>query len=87
MAEVKVAAVEKGEGIEKGSLAYVRYWTRVWAAQGEMPPSTTGQRRLPKSGEKHRIYLARNAYDGFAGKEGNSDGGLNVIGANGFEKL
>ena len=31
------------------------------------------------------MYLARNAYDGFGAD--NKDGGLNVIGANGFEKL
>jgi hypothetical protein len=87
VAEVKVATVEKGEGIAKGSLAYVRYWTRAWVGRRPMPPSTTGHRGLPEAGEKHRIYLARNAYDGFASAEENSDGGLNVIGANGFEKL
>jgi hypothetical protein len=31
------------------------------------------------------VYLARNAHDGF--DPDNKDGGFNVIGANGFEKL
>ena len=33
-----------------------------------------------------RIYLARNIYDEFSRKK-NMDGGFNVIGANGFERL
>jgi hypothetical protein len=32
-----------------------------------------------------RIYLARNAYDGYTYE--NKDGGFNVLGVNGFEKL
>ena len=38
-------------------------------------------RRIPKEGDRVRVYLARNAYDGFGD---NGDGGFNVIGANGF---
>ena len=41
-------------------------------------------RYLAEEGETRRIYLARNSRDGFG--DDNEDGGLNVIGANGFEK-
>lgn len=84
LAEVKVAKVEKGEGLTSGGLVYVRYWRRKFTG-AVPPPSTGGHRGLPKEGQSLRIYLARNAYDGFT-KE-NHDGGFNVIGANGFEKL
>lgn len=84
VAELRVEASEKGDGLAKGDLVYVRYWTRSWSGLGVMPPSTNGHRGIPKEGEKVRVYLARNAYDGFS-KE-NTDGGFNVIGANGFEK-
>ena len=84
VAEVEVASVEKGDGLEKGGLVYVRYWTRDWAGRGPQPPSTSGHVGLPKEGAKMRIYLARNAYDGFGETD---DGGFNVIGGNGFEPL
>jgi hypothetical protein len=85
VAEVSVEKVEKGEGLAKGALVYARYWTRRWIARSAPPPSTSGHRGLPKEGETLRIYLARNAYDGFTND--NKDGGFNVIGANGFERL
>jgi hypothetical protein len=81
LAEVKVDKSEKGD-LKAGALAYVRYWTRAHARRGLPPPSTKGHRGLPAAGETKRIYLARNAYDGFS--KDNDDGGLNVIGANGF---
>ena len=85
LAEVKIDSVEKGEGLAAGGLVYVRYWHRAWRKRGVPPPSTSGHRGLPKEGETLRIYLARNAYDGFS--KDNNDGGYNVIGANGFERL
>jgi hypothetical protein len=85
VAELRVGACEKGEGVRKGDLVYVRYWRRAWVGQGQMPPSTTGHRGLPSKGQTVRVYLARNAYDGFTFD--NKDGGFNVIGANGFEPL
>lgn len=85
VAEVKVDACEKGDGIKKGEPVYVRYWRRSWAGEGRVPPSTAGHRGLPAEGAAVRVYLARNAYDGFG--DGNTDGGFNVIGANGFEAL
>jgi hypothetical protein len=83
VAEVRVQTVEKGTGMEPGGLVYARYWTREWARGNTMPTDTAGHRGLPSEGQVRRIYLARNAYDGF-GTE-NKDGGFNVIGANGFE--
>jgi hypothetical protein len=85
VAEVRIEAVEKGEGLVQTDPLYVRYWTREWAATRPHPPSTAGHRGIPKEGARVRIYLARNAYDGF--DENNKDGGYNVVGANGFEAL
>ncbi len=85
VAEIRVSNCEKGEGLKKGDLVYARYWNRAWQGRGPMPPSTSGHRGLPAAGDTVRVYLARNAYDGF--DHDNKDGGFNVIGANGFEKL
>jgi hypothetical protein len=85
VAEVRVGECEKGDGIKKGDLVYVRYWRRSWVGKGPVPPSTAGHRGLPREGDSIRAYLARNAYDGF--DPNNKDGGFNVIGANGFEPL
>jgi hypothetical protein len=84
-AEVLITKVEKGKGLAAKGLVYARYWKRRWVGPGDMPPSTNGHRGLPKAGETLRIYLAKNAYDGFSNE--NTDGGFNVLGANGFEKL
>ncbi len=85
VAEVAIDAVEKGEGLEKGGLVYVRYWTRSWIGAGAPPPGTNGHRGIPTEGQTLRIYAAKNAYDGFSNE--NTDGGYNVIGANGFEAI
>jgi hypothetical protein len=85
VAEVRVGECEKGDGVKKGDLVYVRYWRRTWVGKGRVPPSSGGHRGLPSAGESIRVYLARNAYDGFT--PNNKDGGFNVIGANGFETL
>jgi hypothetical protein len=85
VAEIRVEECEKGDGVKKGDLVYARYWRRSWVGKGRVPPSTAGHRGLPSDGESLRVYLARNAYDGFSFD--NKDGGFNVIGANGFEKL
>ena len=83
VAEVVVANCEKGDGLKPKEPVYIRYWTREWIGKGQVPPSTIGHRDLPSDGQFIRVYLARNAYDGFGGT---SDGGFNVIGANGFER-
>jgi hypothetical protein len=85
VAEVRVLAVEKGEGIGLETPLYARYWSQQWVGPGPMPPGTSGHAGLPTAGQTLRIYLARNAYDGF--RDDNHDGGFNVIGANGFEAL
>jgi hypothetical protein len=88
VAKTRVKEVEKGTGLEKGTLVYVRYWTRSLRSKDPRDPNrfeTSGHRGLPKDGETLRIYLAQNAYDGFG--SGNNDDGFNVIGANGFERL
>jgi hypothetical protein len=85
VAEVRVEKAEKGDGLKPGELVYARYWRKAWAGPGQPPPDTAGHRGLPAVGDTTRIYLARNAYDGFTFE--NKDGGFNVIGANGFEAL
>jgi hypothetical protein len=85
VAEIRVDDSEKGDGIKKGDLIYARYWQRGWMGRGQAPPSTNGHRGLPEIGQSVRVYLARNAYDGFS--TDNKDGGFNVIGANGFEPV
>jgi hypothetical protein len=85
VAEIRVDECTKGAGLAKGDLVYARYWQRAWRGAGQPYPSTIGHRGLPATGDTLRVYLARNAYDGFT--SANNDGGFNVIGANGFEKL
>ena len=85
MAEVQVAAVEKGEGIRLDRPLYVRFWTRGWKGRGYPPPGTSGHSGLPREGASVRLYLARNAYDGFGTER--HDGGYDVIGVNGIQTL
>ncbi len=82
VAELRIAECTKGDGLAAGNLMYARYWQQQWIGNGDAPPSTSGHRGLPDEGDFVRVYLSRNAYDGFGD---NSDGGFNVIGANGFE--
>jgi hypothetical protein len=85
VAELRVAECEKGDGVKKGDLVYARYWHRQWISPRKQEPNTNGHYDLPKQGETVRIYMAKNAYDGFTFD--NKDGGFNVIGANGFENV
>jgi hypothetical protein len=80
IAELQVQDIEKGDKIGAGEPIYLRYWTRF---KKVVTPDTNGHRGLPKEGDRVRVYLARDAYDGFG--DGGKDGGLNVIGPNGFE--
>jgi hypothetical protein len=84
IAEVRITETEKGEGLKKGEPVYVRYWHRQWIGRDKQRPDTNGHRGLPNQGETIRVYMARNAYDGFGNT---NDGGFNVIGANGFEPV
>jgi hypothetical protein len=84
VAEVRVDKVEKGDGFEPGDLMYVRYWHKRWLGPGDPPPDTSGHRGEPAPGDTMRFYTSKNAYDGFGTTK---DGGYNVLGANGFEKV
>ena len=84
VAEVAIEKVEKGDDLKADGLVYARYWRRSWNSRKPQPPSTGGHRGIPKEGDTLRIYLARNAYDGFGTVK---DNGYTVFGANGFEKL
>ena len=85
VAEVQVQKVEKGEGVKEKDLIYARYYNRKWIGKGRLPPSDLGHWPHPKAGESWRVYVAKNAYDGYMFE--NNDGGFNVLGVNGFEEL
>ena len=84
VAEVKIEKVEKGKISE--SLVYVRYWSRTWKGIGLPPPGGQSYENQPKKDQTCRFYLARNAYDGLS-REGNNDGGYNVIYVNGIQPI
>lgn len=84
VAELKVAAVEKGDGIRLDRPLYARYWTQAWTGAGYPPPGTSGHDTV-EEGASVRAYLARNAYDGFGTER--HDGGYEVIGVNGFQVM
>ena len=85
LAEIRVSDCEKGGRIDSGDLVYARYWRRQWVGEGNAPPDTSGHGGIPRANDTVRVSLARNAYDGFTND--NNDGGYNVIGPNGFEKV
>ena len=84
VAEVKIEKVEKGKISE--SFVYVRYWSRKWKGIGLPPPGGQSYENQPKKGQTCRFYLARNSYDGWS-KEGNNDGGYNVVYVNGIQPI
>ena len=83
VAEIDVVKDEKGD-LAKGALAYVRYWDREWVSGAPMPTNTSGHRGLPKEGETLRIYAINKGSNGF---DETTDGGLDVYGASGFERI
>lgn len=75
IAEVRVESVQKGEGIQPGQLAYVRYWHHLkWLEKGPIPPGPSGHANIPKEGERRRICLVKSA-----------DGALDVYYVSGFK--
>lgn len=85
VAEVRVVKAEKGADVKVGDLIYVRYWSEDWTGPGNPPPGAYGHWDAPKERESFRFFLARNAHDGYSDQ--NKDGGLNVLGPNGMEKV
>ena len=83
VAEVKIENVEKGKISE--SLVYVRYWSRKWKGLGLPPPGGQSYENQPKKDQTYRFYLAKNSYDGW--KDGNKDGGYNVVYVNGIQPI
>lgn len=84
--ELAVDEVEKGEGPEKDTPLYVRWFTKRWRGAGQPPADSSGHYGwTPKSGDRCRAFLARNAHDGYDPE--NADGGYNAIVPNGFERL
>ena len=81
IAEIRISDSEKGEGIRKGDLLYVRYWQRGWRGDGPVPPSGMGYRGLPAEGDSIRVYLEREAPNRSALFK------FKVVAEDGFEKL
>ena len=77
VAEVAVEGIEKGKGLKKAQLVYVRYLTIGYVGDGLPRPGTSGHRGLPAVGETLRIYLELNG----------DDGGYDVVFPNGFETI
>ena len=75
LAEIRVEACEKGDGIKKGQLLYTRYWERRWVGKGYPLPGIYGQHRLPEEGERVRVFLK------------GEDGGFDFLEPNGSEKV
>jgi hypothetical protein len=77
IAEVRVDAVEKGDGIKPGQVIYVRYWRHVkYLAGDQPPPGPSGHANQPREGDKRRICLVRAA-----------DGALDVYYVSGFKNI
>ena len=74
VAAVSVDAVEKGVGISKGELVYVRFWRKKYVGAGRPAPGHFGHRGIPAVGDVVRIYLKKA-----------DDGGFDVVGPNGFD--
>ena len=83
VAEIVVEKSEKGAA-KKGDLLYARYWQQRWIGKGPPPPSASGHFDVPKEGETVRIYAVRKGHNGF---RRTTDGGLDVYGPNGFERI
>ena len=66
VAEIQVSVCEKGNRIDSGDLLYARYWQRQWIGQGQQPPDTSGHVGIPRAQDAVRVYLSRNADDGFS---------------------
>jgi hypothetical protein len=84
VAEVRVEECEKGDGVKKGDLVYVRYWRRTRVGTAGPDFSSSGHRDPPARGESVRVYLARTGPAG--SRPGAADGGLDVLEPNGFER-
>jgi hypothetical protein len=84
VAELMIDKIEKGTGLKEKQLVYVRYWTQYWVGSGPPEPGTAGHRRIPSAGDAVRVYLVNKGYDG-GGQV--TDGGYNVVFADGFEAL
>ena len=85
VAEVRVGGKRKGRWAEEG-----RSRLRTVLASSMDQSAETGTEHQWALGPAEtrrelRIYMAKNAYDGFT--EANKDGGFNVIGCDGFERL
>lgn len=81
---VKIAAVEKGDALAPGDRVGCRYWTRDWLRSATPPLTTNGHWPLPRSGQRVRVYLVADGYNGFGQT---TDGGYDVFGRNGWEIL
>lgn len=72
--EIGVREVEKGEKIDAGDAVYARFWQMRWIGTGN-PPTYGSGHRVPKQGEKVRVYLKQN------------QGGYDILLPNGIEVI
>src|SRR3954470_5540703 len=74
VAEVQVAAVEKGTCVAK--LVYLRFWRRKYRGKGQGPDGSYGHRDIPEVGSQVRVYVREM-----------EDGGYDVILPNGISQI
>src|SRR3954464_14987145 len=74
VAEVQVAAVEKGTCVAK--LVYLRFWRRKYRGKGSAPDGSYGHRNIPEVGAQVRAYVREM-----------DDGGYDVILPNGIQQV
>ena len=84
VAEIRVEKTEKGEALPTDEPVFVRWFSRSWSGGTPVADSNGHYGWTPKAGDDIRVYLAKNAHDGF--HHDDFDGGLNVLVPNGFEK-
>ena len=81
--EIEVQGVEKGAGIEKGDIIYVRCWALKKRGEQGLVPGPSGHFGIPAPGERIRAFVAKGKYS----PTGQEDNGMTLVYPNGIEKL
>ncbi len=81
--EIEVQGVEKGAGIEKGDIIYVRCWALKKRGERGLVPGPSGHFEIPVQGERIRAFVAKGKYS----PTGQEDNGMSLVYPNGIEKL
>ena len=58
ISQIKIESVEKGAGVSKDDVVYVKTWKHKWQGPGLPPPGNTGHWHVPKKGERVQVYYS-----------------------------